>query len=122
LRIGNEEIEEKVSFNFLGSLVTSDAKCKKDIRKRISIAKEKFQDMRSIFTNYNLSMKLKIRLLKCYVWSILCCGCEAWTLELIKNIEVAEMWFLRHSLRLSTWTESQTMKFCAGLVSVTYGN
>jgi len=67
LRIGNEEIEEKVSFNYLGSLVTSDAKCKKDIRKRISIAKEKFQDMRSIFTNYILSMKLKIRLLKCYV-------------------------------------------------------
>jgi len=52
-RIGNEEIEEKDSFNYLGSLVTSDAKCKKDIRMRISIAKEKFQDMRSIFTNRN---------------------------------------------------------------------
>jgi len=30
LRIGNEEIEEKDSFNYLGSLVTSDAKCKKE--------------------------------------------------------------------------------------------
>jgi len=48
LRLGNEEIEEKDSFNYLGSLETSDAKCKNDIRKRISIAKEKFQDMRSI--------------------------------------------------------------------------
>ena len=103
LTIDSEEIEEVDSFNYLGSLITSDSRCTKEIRKRIAIAKGKFRDMRSIFTNRNLSMKLKIRLLKCYVWSILTYGCEAWTItpDLEDNIKAAEMWFLRRIMKIS---------------------
>lgn len=103
LRIGNDHIEEKESFNYLGSLLTTDVRCKKEVKKRIAVAKLKFQDLRSIFVNRNLSMPLKIRLLKCYIWSILTYGCEAWTLtaDLEKNLEAAEMWFLRRMLKVS---------------------
>ncbi|XP_070000725.1 uncharacterized protein [Penaeus vannamei] len=94
----------ETTFNYLGSLVTSDARCKKAVKKRIAVSEERFGEMRSIFTNENLSMKLKIWLLKCYIWSItLTYGCETWTLsaELIKNINAAEVWFLRRILRIS---------------------
>lgn len=103
LRIGTELIQEEEHFTYLGSEITTDTRCQKDIRKRITIAKSKFNDMRSIFGNRNLTMKLKIRLLKCYIWSILTYGCEAWTLTpaLVANIEAAEMWFLRRMLRIS---------------------
>ena len=48
-------------------------------------------------------MRLKIRLLKCYIWSIISYGCEAWTItkELERNLEAAEMWFLRRMLKVS---------------------
>ncbi|CAM1332323.1 Uncharacterised protein r2_g4141 [Pycnogonum litorale] len=59
--------------------------------------------MKQMFTNRNLSMKLKIRMLKCYIWPVLQYGCEIWTLtsQLQNNIQAAEMWFLRRILRIS---------------------
>ncbi|KAG1705108.1 Proto-oncogene tyrosine-protein kinase receptor Ret [Nymphon striatum] len=103
IKVGNIKIKETESFSYLGSLVTSDGKCKKEVRKRIGISKDNFQKLRPIFTNRNISMQLKIRLPKCYIWSILTYGCETWTLtpELIRNLEAAEMWFLRRILGIS---------------------
>ena len=42
-------------------------------------------------------MTTKLRILKCYVWSVLLCGCEAWTLNknLEGRIDSCEMWLLR---------------------------
>ncbi|GFR65810.1 RNA-directed DNA polymerase from mobile element jockey [Elysia marginata] len=53
-----------------------------------------------------ISLDLKVRLTKTYVWSILMYGCESWTLdkETIRSIEAAEMWFLRRILKIS-WAE-----------------
>ena len=40
---------------------------------------------------------VRIRVLKCYVWSTLLYGCEAWTLTsvMIKKIEAFETWLYR---------------------------
>lgn len=65
--------------------------------------------MRSIFTNRNISLKSKIRILKAYVWSVLLYGSECWTLNRAQTskLEAAEMWFLRRILKIS-WTERIT--------------
>ena len=96
-------IEQVDKFCYLGSIVTADGRSKNEVRRRIGIAKDCFQQMRSLFTNRNISMRLKIRMLKCYIWSIVTYGCEAWTItkELEKNLEAAEMWFLRRILKVS---------------------
>lgn len=103
IKVGNINIKETESFNYLGSLVTADGKCKKEIRRRIMFSKDNFQKLKPIFSNRNISIQLKIRLLKCYIWPILTYGCEAWTItpELIRNLEAAEMWFLRRILGIS---------------------
>ena len=48
-------------------------------------------------------------LFKCYIWSVLLCGCESWTIS--KNMEqklkAAEMWFWRKMMRIS-WTDKLT--------------
>ncbi|KAG1707504.1 UNC93-like protein MFSD11 [Nymphon striatum] len=82
--------------------ITSDGKSRMAVRCRIATAKEKFQNMKQVFTNGNISMKLKIRMLKCYIWPVLQYGCEARTLtsQLQDNIKAAEMWFLRRILRI----------------------
>nr|CAH7760001.1 unnamed protein product [Callosobruchus chinensis] len=45
-------------------------------------------------------------MVKCYVWSVLLYGAEAWTLKAaaINRIEAFEMWTLRRMLKIS-WTE-----------------
>jgi len=58
--------------------------------------------MRKIFSNRNLSLELKMWMLKCYVLSILLYGVEAWTLKEvdIKKIEAFEMKCYRRILNI----------------------
>ena len=57
------------------------------------------------FFNSRIHMSTRMRMLYCYIWSVLLCGCESWTLSNVieKRLEAAEMWFLRRMLRIS-WT------------------
>ena len=52
-----------------------------------------------------MDWRIRLRLLKCYVWSVLLYGSETWTLDrkLKKRLDAAEMWFLRRMLRVP-WT------------------
>lgn len=45
LKTGNQCIKEVESFNYLGNVITTDARCKTKVSKQIAIAKMKFQDM-----------------------------------------------------------------------------
>ena len=65
--------------------------------------------MKKVLTNMELDWKIRLRLLKCFVWSVLLYGSEAWTLDkkLKKRSEAAEMWFLRRMLRVP-WTARMT--------------
>ena len=70
-------LEQVQSFIYLGSLCFLDARCEKEIRRRIGIAKSSFTSMNKVFTSRNIDMAVRIRVLKCYVWSTLLYGCEA---------------------------------------------
>ena len=59
------------SFVYLGSLFTSDARSDKEIRRRIGIAKSTFTSMNIILTARNISIAVRLRVLKCYIWSTL---------------------------------------------------
>ena len=48
LKLGNTTIEQVDTFNYLGSVVTSDGRCKKEMRRRISLAKEAFKKMKPL--------------------------------------------------------------------------
>lgn len=100
---GQIPIEQVSNFNYLGTMVTSDSRCKKEIRRRIGMSKEAYVRMKNIFNDRKLDIKLKIRLLKTFVWSVLLYGCECWTMtvENRRNLEAAEMWFLRRMFRIS---------------------
>ena len=96
-------IEQVNSFNHLGSMLTSDGRCEKEIRRRIGMVKTSFNQMSPVLKDRKLSIQLKVRLLKCFIWSVLLYGCESWTLSaaLTRNIEATEMWFYRRMLRVS---------------------
>ena len=96
-------IEQLDSFNYLGSIITSDGRCEKEIKRCIGMVKTSFNQMSIILKDRKLSMSLKTRVLKCFVWSVLLYGSESRTLSssTTKNIEAAEMWFYRRMLRIS---------------------
>lgn len=56
------------------------------------MAKANFEQMRGILTNLKLSSGIRLRILKCYIWSVLLYGCETWTIskKMKKRLEETE--------------------------------
>ena len=96
------------SFVYLWSLFTSYARSDK-FRRRIGIAKSTFTLMNIILTARNINIAVRVRVLKCYIWSTLLYGCETWAIsgDMIKKLEALETWFYRRMLRIS-WKEKVT--------------
>jgi len=58
------------SFEYLGSIFTSDGNCTQDIRKRLALGRSAMQSLSSVWKSKNISTATKVRLLKALVWSI----------------------------------------------------
>ena len=90
-------------------MLTDDARCLKEIKRRIILAKSAFTKLENILKNVNMSMTTRMRVLNCYVYPVLMYGSEAWSLtsECARYLESCEVWFLRRMLRIS-WTDRVT--------------
>jgi len=69
--IDNARIEQVHHFNYLGSKITEDSRCKDEILSRIAQAKRAFQDKKHLLTTNSMDLEVRKRFLKIYVWSIL---------------------------------------------------
>ena len=109
IQIDNEELERVEHFKYLGSNKTSDAYCTKDVNIRIAMGKQRMVELSTIWNDKNIRLKLKLKLLKCLIWTVITYGAEGWTLRQtdVKKIESAEMWLYRRLLRVK-WDEKRT--------------
>ena len=71
LKVKKQTIKQVSSFNYLGSTITEDARCDKEIKRRITIAKSAFSKLDKILRNVSLSMKIRLRMLNCYIHPVL---------------------------------------------------
>ena len=62
ITVNGEKINQVEQFSYLGSLVTHDGRCDKEIRRRIGIAKSVFRSMEKVLTTRSISMPTKLRL------------------------------------------------------------
>lgn len=103
--IDGQKVEQVSQFRYLGSLISEDGYCEKDIRARIGMGKSAFLAKKILLTS-NIGMELKKRIVKSTVWSVMLYGAETWTLTQAekKRIEAFEMWVWRRMLKIS-WKE-----------------
>ena len=69
-----QTIQQVEFFKYLGFNVTSNGKSDCEIKKRIGMAKNAFNQLNTIMKSRNISMKTKIKVLDCYVLSVLLYG------------------------------------------------
>ena len=111
ISIHGEKLQQVKHYQYLGHMVTNDGRCETEVKRRIGMAKSTFNDMRKIVTSKQITNKLKMRIIKCYIYSILMYGSETWTLnkQLEDRIGAFEMWVYRRIGRTS-WKEKKTNK------------
>jgi hypothetical protein len=95
IRVYQKQPENVISFNYLGSMITNDGIRIPEIKSRNAMAKAAF-NKNALFSS-KLDLKLRKKLVKCYIWSIAFYGAETWTLRKVnqKYLESFEMWCWR---------------------------
>ena len=108
-RLNNEEIEQVDHFVYLGSLINWDGRQDKEIRRRIAIAYTNMRKLKNLLTTRQISMTLRKRFVKCYIWSTLLYGCETWNIgcQTRMRLQAFEMEIWRYVLKVS-WTQKIT--------------
>jgi hypothetical protein len=96
IMLDQKQLENVEYFNYLGSVITNDARCTREIKSRIAMAKAAFNKKKNLFTS-KLDLNLRKKLVKCYIWSLALYGAETWILRKVyqKYLESFEMWCWR---------------------------
>ena len=82
IKVTEESTFTKNAFkkNISTLLSTNDGRHTCEIKSRIVMAKAAFNKKRALFTS-TLELKLRKKLVKCYIWSIALYGAEIWTIR-----------------------------------------
>ena len=102
-------IERVDKFKYLGAWLFEDWTSDGEIKSRIEQARQAFLKLRNVLTCSDFDIELRIRFMKCYVWSVLLYGMEGWTMKTstINKLEAFEMWLYRRILKIP-WTARET--------------
>jgi len=65
--LDQKQLENVECFKYLGSLLTNDGRCTREIKSRIAMAKAAFSKNKTLFTS-KLDLNLRKKLIKCYIW------------------------------------------------------
>ena len=91
IEAAGSDTEKVDDFRYLGSYISHNGSCEKDVRVRIGKATAVFGKMRKIWKNKCISLKVKIRLYEAIILSTLLYSTEVWpvTMTLTKRLKAA---------------------------------
>jgi hypothetical protein len=104
IMVDQKRVENLEYFSHVGSMITNYARCTREIKSKIAMAKTAFSK-KIIFTN-KFDLNVRRELVKCYIRSIAFYGFKTWTLRKIyqKYLGSLAMWCWTGMEELS-WTE-----------------
>ena len=101
--IHQQQVQNVEHFNCLGSTITNDAGCTREIKSRIANAKAALNNKKTLIAN-KLDSNLRKKLVKSYIWSRALQGAETWAFWETdkKYLENFEMWWRRGMEKIIT--------------------
>ena len=90
---------------FLGSKITADGDCSHEIKRRLFLGRKVMTNLDSILKSRDITLPIKVRLVKAMVFPLVMYGCESWTVKKAERqrIDAFELWCWRRLLRVP-WT------------------
>ena len=110
-QIDGETVETVADFIFLGSKITADGDCSREIKRRLLLGRKVMTRLDSILKSRDIASSTKVHLVKAMVFPVVMYGCESWTIKKAecRRIDAFELWCWRRLLRVP-WTARRSNK------------
>ena len=95
--IDGETVETVSNFIFLGSRITADGECSHEIKRCLLLGRKVMTNLDSIFKSRDITLPIKVCLVKAMVFPVVMYGCESWTVKKAERprIDAFELWCWR---------------------------
>ena len=80
-QIDEQTVETVSDFIFLGSKITADGDCSREIKRRLLLVREAMTNLDSILKSKDTALPTKVHLVKAMIFPVIMHGCENWTIK-----------------------------------------
>ena len=103
-RWGNSGNSVRLCF-LRGSKITADGDCSHEIKRRLLLGRKVMTNLDSILNSRDITLLIKVHLVKAMVFPVVMYGCESWTIKKAEHwrTDAFELWCWRRLLRVP-WT------------------
>ena len=103
--IDGETVEKVSDFILGGSKITANGDCSHEIKRRLLLGRNVMTNLDSILKSRDITLPIKVCLVKAMVFPVVMYGCESWTVKKAERRRIAtfELWCWRRLLRVP-WT------------------
>ena len=93
-QIHGETMETVTDFIFFGSKITADGDCGHEIKRQLLLGKITMTNVDSVLISKDITLPIKVRLVKAMVFPVVMYGCECWTIKKAEpqRIDAFELW------------------------------
>ena len=104
-QIDGKTTETVRDFIFLGSNITADGDCNREIQRHSFLGRKAMINLDSILKRRDITLPIKVHLVKAMVFPVVMYGCESWTIKKAEcqRIDAFGLWGWRKFLRVP-WT------------------
>ena len=87
-------METLIDFIFLGSKITADGDCSREIKSCLLLGRKAMTNLDSIVKSRQITLPTKVCLVKAIVFPAVMYGCESWTIEKAEHqkVDAFELW------------------------------
>ena len=108
-QIDGETVETVADFILGGSKITADGDCSHEIKRCLFIGRKVMTNINIILKSRDITLPIKVHLVKAVVFPVVMYGCESWTIKKAQHrrIDAFELWCWRRLLRVP-WTSRKS--------------
>ena len=118
---GQIDGETVTDFIFGGSKITADGDCSHEIKRCLLLTRKVMTNLDRILISRDISLLIKVHLLKAMAFPVVMYGCESWTTKKAEcqRIDAFELWCWRRLLRVP-WTARRSNQYILKEISPEY--
>ena len=108
---------------FLGSKITADSDCSHEVKGHLLLGRKAMTNPHSVLKSRNITLPIKVCLLKAKVFPVVLYGCESWTIKKVEcwRIKAFKLRWWRRLLRVP-WTAGRSSQSILNEISPDYAS